>query len=561
MFTVPSLLFVTLVIFTPSSAVALSPGALHYTVQEEVSPGTVIGDIYDDATLEDRYTRQDLENVQFQFLLTPTLNMDLEVTSGMLMTGGRIDRDTTCAEKEECAIRLDVVVSNPSRFLEIVTVVIEVLDENDNSPYFLDTVIVQDIPESATVGSSFVLPAAIDADTGEFGVARYAIMSNTSKFDLNTRKSLDGSVSLRLVLLETLDRERVHSYNVILVAYDGGVPSRSGSAEIRVVVQDANDNDPQFDNSTYDISTVENIAIGTKVLQVHARDRDTGLYGEVIYSLSTLTTSKYGSMFAINNHTGVISVVGELDHEKQAVVHLAVVAHDRGPNSVPAEAMVVIRLLDVNDNAPQITVNTIAAPGTDRAEVQEDAMLGTFVAYVTVSDPDSGDNGAFDCSLENDVFALQRRFVGEYQIVSTKPLNRERASVYQLDISCTDHGRNPRTELKTIFIHVRDVNDQTPVFTRVTYYASFTENNYVGTYVISVNATDGDSGANSEISYSLGEDAGDMFKIDKVSGRITAHSVFDRETISQIEFTVLAIDHGIPSNTGMYSKSIYLSHV
>ena len=297
------------------------------------------------------------------------------------------------------------------------------------------------------------------------------------------------------------------------------------------------------------------------LLQVHARDRDTGMYGEVVYSLSSRTQSAFGDIFRINNHTGEIFVSGIVDHEQHDVIHLAIVAHDRGPNSVPAEAMVVIHVIDVNDNAPEITVNTIAAPGTDRAEVQEDAMVGTFVAYVTVTDPDSGDNGRFDCSLDNDVFALQRRFVGEYQVVTTTALNRERSSVFQLDITCRDHGRQALDEVKTIFVHVRDVNDQTPTFTRVTYEGSVPENDYVGTNILTVNATDGDSGTNAEISYHLGPDAGTLFHIDDQTGQITAHAVFDRETKDTYTFTVLAVDHGTPSNTGTATVEVSIMDV
>ena len=402
---------------------------------------------------------------------------------------------------------------------------------------------------------------AIDADSAPFGVKHYTLVSNTTKFELSTRESLDGSISIRLVLRDSLDRERVQSYTSWLIAYDGGVPARSGSAEIKVNVQDANDNDPLFDNSTYDISVIENEEIGTKIIQVYARDRDTGLYGEVVYSLSSRTQSAFGSLFSINNRTGEISIIEILDREQQDVIHLAIVAHDRGPNSVPAEAMVVVRLIDVNDNAPAITVNTISAPGTDRAEVQEDAMVGTFVAYVTVSDPDSRDNGRFDCSLDNDVFALERKFVGEYKVITTTALKWERSSVFQLDIVCRDHGRQPLDEVKTIFIHVRDVNDKPPIFTHVTYMGAVLENDYVGTSILTVNATDGDVGVNAEISYHLGINAENKFRINDGTGEITAHAVFDRETLDSYVFTVLAVDHGTPSNTGTATVEITIKDV
>ena len=265
-----STVLVAFMLFEYSASQDITPGELHYTVLEETEAGTIIGDIKADAALVERYPARDLENLQFQFLLNPELSLDLEVQSGVLLTGGRIDRDVTCADEPECIIRLDVVVTNQPHMLEIVKVVIEILDINDNDPYFVDPVVVLRVPESADIDSSFVLPVALDADSGIFGVKRYNLVSNTSKFELSTRESFDGSLSLRLVLRDTLDRERVRSYSSWLVAYDGGSPVRSGSAEIRVEVQDANDNDPLFDNSTYDISVVENVEVGSKVLQVRS---------------------------------------------------------------------------------------------------------------------------------------------------------------------------------------------------------------------------------------------------------------------------------------------------
>ena len=96
------------------------------------------------------------------------------------------------------------------------------------------------------------------------------------------------------------------------------------------------------------------------------------------------------------------------------VVQLTVVAQDRGPDAMPTDAAVVVRIIDVNDNAPTIVVNTLASRGGGGgggavAEVPENLPAGTFVAHVTVADADSGQFGRVDCNLTEHAFALLRR--------------------------------------------------------------------------------------------------------------------------------------------------------
>jgi len=93
------------------------------------------------------------------------------------------------------------------------------------------------------------------------------------------------------------------------------------------------------------------------------------------------------------------------------VVQLTVVAEDRGPDAMPTDAAVVVRIIDVNDNTPTIVVNTLASRGGGGAvaEVPENLSEGTFVAHVTVADADSGKFGRIDCNLTDNAFSLLRR--------------------------------------------------------------------------------------------------------------------------------------------------------
>jgi Cadherin domain len=211
------------------------------------------------------------------------------------------------------------------------------------------------------------------------------------------------------------------SYKLTLTAFDGGVPSRSGSCDISVLVVDANDNRPTFDQSAYEANIPENIPPASTVLRVHATDPDDGDNGAVRYQLSAASLAHYGHVFSVDNSTGDVIVVGIVDYERTTVYHLVVCAVDSGSELVTSsDVVVVIKVDDVNDNAPRVIINTLTASGTDVASVAENSSPGTFVGHVIVSDLDSGRNGKTNCTLvagpTDGVFRLEHLFETEYQV-------------------------------------------------------------------------------------------------------------------------------------------------
>jgi len=193
--------------------------------------------------------------------------------------------------------------------------------------------------------------------------------------------------------LKRLDRETQDLFRFHLVAYDGGSPPRSGSADLTIVVLDANDNSPVFDQTTYEVTIPEDVAPGTTVIRVRAEDLDIGQNGFIHYFLSPGTQAQHGHSFSVGNYSGDVIVVGEVDYETYPSYTLVVNAVDLGPNPVSSETVVVVRVEDVNDNPPSIVINTLSASRSTAAAVSEDAPVGTFLAHVVVSDPDSGHNG------------------------------------------------------------------------------------------------------------------------------------------------------------------------
>lgn len=239
-------------------------------------------------------------------------------------------------------------------------------------------------------------------------------------------------------------------------------------------------------------------------------------------------------------------------------VHLlSVIASDRGTVPLTSHTTVVIRVDDVNDNSPSIDVNTLTPIGI--ATVTENAEPGTFVAYVSVDDADSGDNGRFSCAVTTagERFALRQTFPpGEFQLVTAStPLDREQRAGYNVTVTCADAGgERARTSQTVVYVTVSDVNDNSPRFSRDVYSFEIVENCAPGTFVGRVVAHDRDDGPNGRVHYRLGglpevEGSPPLLHIDAGSGVISTRGQIDRERLppsvrdgGPLELTATAVD-------------------
>lgn len=433
-------LTLTLTCIVSSASAISSTGSreLNYLIKEELEPGSIIVEIAADAGLHELGIEA-LKRLRFKFLNQPSSGgLAIDERTGTIRNTERLDRDSLCGQEASCQIRLDIAIQ-PMTYFQLVKVTIDLDDINDNSPTFQPDSRTHEMIESSVLGTTLVLPAAVDADRGNNSEIHYDLISDEAdNFELRSMKKLDQSTDLKLVLVRPLDRELQAVHHLKVIAYDGGFPQNTGFLHVDIIVLDANDNCPVFDSNTYEASLVENSPLLTRVLQVHATDQDVGINAILTYYLSATSQSNYGKTFSVDNVTGEIFVTGVVDYETNSVYQLMVSARDQGPDPISSDAMVVINVKDANDNIPKITVNTLLASDTDVARVAEDAALGTFVAHVIVRDPDSGENGRFNCSLDSDSFQLRGMYESEFHIITAKaPLDRERIarSVSQVSFS------------------------------------------------------------------------------------------------------------------------------
>ncbi|XP_075902415.1 uncharacterized protein LOC142901680 [Nelusetta ayraudi] len=526
---------------------------IRYSISEEVNDGTVVGNIakdlgLDKGTLNDRKYRVVSSSADNSFFVNQN--------DGMLYLNKKIDREDVCSQSSTCLINLKTVLENP---LEVHYVGVEILDVNDNSPSFPEKEKRLEISESAKPGARFQLQPSRDPDSGHFSVQQYKLSQN-DHFRLEVRdKGKDGKIPI-LVLQKSLDREAAGSHSLVLTALDGGKPPKSGEINILVNVLDVNDNAPLFSKDVYTVSLPENSPLGTTVVQVNATDLDAGQNGEVFYSFGNSVDTKLFALFSINSETGEIVVKGLIDYEQNDEYEIEIEASDKGVAPLTTEKNIVIKIVDINDNAPEIEVTSFSS------SIPENSRPGTTVALISINDLDSGLNGKVICSLANDVpFMLSPSLQDKmYSLVTKSPLDREKQSHYDLTITANDAGQPLMSSEKTISVVVSDVNDNSPEFLQSPYTFYVKEGNDPGASVFSVKAVDSDENENAQISYHILRDAGQENKlasflnINSETGDIMALKSFDYETLKTFQFQVVATDSGSPSLSSNVTVNVFI---
>uniref|UniRef100_A0A672FMW1 Cadherin domain-containing protein n=1 Tax=Salarias fasciatus TaxID=181472 RepID=A0A672FMW1_SALFA len=525
---------------------------IRYSLNEEVQEGTVVGNIAKDLGLD----KNALKNRGYR-IVTGSSEPFFQVNDndGSLYLKRRIDREEVCERTSPCLINLKTALENP---LEIHYVVVEIIDINDHSPVFPEKEKRLEISESALPGARFQLQAARDPDVGQFSIQHYKLSTN-EYFRVEVKDREDGKIPI-LVVKKSLDRETVDSHLLLLTALDGGKPAKSGTTEIMIKVLDLNDNAPVFLLDDYLARVDENTPVGKVIIQVNATDLDDGSNGEVVYSFGSTMNPNILRLFDINSLTGELTVKGLLDYEEKDKYEIEIEASDKGTAPLTTEKTVIIKIVDVNDNVPEIEVTSFSN------SIPEDSRPGTTVALISVNDLDSGLNGKVVCTVSNDnPFTLTPSLKDNmFSLVTKEPLDREKKPQYEVTIMAKDAGQPPLTSEKTISVVVSDVNDNKPEFTLNPYTFYVSEANEPGATVFSVKAFDHDDNDNALISYHIYRDGNvenkitSFLNINSENGDIVALKRFDFETLKTFQFHVVATDSGTPSLSNNVTVNVFI---
>uniref|UniRef100_A0A3Q3LMC7 Protocadherin Fat 3-like n=1 Tax=Mastacembelus armatus TaxID=205130 RepID=A0A3Q3LMC7_9TELE len=390
------------------------------------------------------------------------------------------------------------------------------------------------VREDLAVGASVFQVRARDGDTGFNGRVLFSISDGNKEncFNINMENGL-------ITVLQPLDRERLDRYFLNITVYDQGVPQMSSWRMLTVIIEDANDNDPEFYQNSFSALVSENSAIGVEVIIITAFDIDVGQNGQLSYMMLTSVPQ-----FGIDSETGSVFVASHLDRETFPVFTLQIEVRDKAERGTRRSSVTTLSIIveDVNDCAPAFI------PSTYSARVLEDLPPGAVITWVQAQDPDIGPSGQVRYSLIND-------FKGTFEIDALsgvlrirKELDFEKQPFFNLTLLAEDRGVPSLRSQTFVEVEVVDVNENlyAPYFTDFAVRGSVKENSRAGTSVLTVNAKDDDKGRDGILRYSVRGGSGlGTFTIDEDTGVIYTAGILDCETKDSYWLTVYATDRGV----------------
>ncbi|XP_021925581.1 cadherin-87A isoform X2 [Zootermopsis nevadensis] len=449
----------------------------------------------------------------------------------------------------------DVIVltvqASDGMFSSVATVTVAVHDVNNNHPVFGRESYVASVQEDAAVGTSVEQVTATDADSGVNAEIKYRIQKGgfeDFKIDEET-----GVVAIA----NKLDFDHRSTYNIEIIAVDGGSPVLTGTATLTIMVLNSNDKDPYFDPSTQRAEVQEDTSPGTVFYTLMARDPDmNGTEGLNFAAAEPITavdkngkqitdTEEFKSFFAVDLTSGEVTVMRDLDRDIAAVVRITVLVTDTtAPTTQQGKGTLVITIIDVNDFAP-----TFSRPWTKEnpyymLNIPEEQPIGSIVDTFVASDVDSN-IAAYAIDPVSEYFEINN---ATGVVRTRKRIDYETVKIINFTVVAYDSGIPQKSATAYVSVNVININDMDPVFSEPLYEATVMENALQKTPVITVTAKDGDEGVFGSVTYSLvGEHSSD-FSVNYKTGEVTVANpdVLDRETTPDITIQVMASDDAPP---------------
>lgn len=447
---------------------------------------------------------------------------------------------------------------------------VKVLDRNDNAPRFTNDLFTAFVRENTRIGSYLTgleNVFAKDLDSGVNSLQSYKIIAGNidGKFGIELN-DIEGVKFLRIKTTGKIDREKNSFYVLTVEATDGGNPSLSSTAQIRVNILDENDCGPEFDGAIYSVNINENTPPGTSIFQLKAVDKDVGKNADIYYRFQ-----RDHDFFTINPHTGVIEVAKALNFEQGSSHDLSVLAVDRGINMRQTSKHVQVRITDIRGYPPPVLRETRDCTRLDfetdsyYVKIRNDFPVGGDVirVYATCRGKYAGvfDTVALEYSLKirdkwRNVFKINRNN-GVISLI--KRLNNNNKLSYKLKVKAR-HVDKPEKEIyiaqTDVIIDIESVDDNyfDPVFNISTMVVQVSENTAPGRSVMAVSAFDNDNGLNGRVQYFFTGGSGlGKFSIMKNSGVIKILANPANFIEDSFDLYISATDRGkFPRQANMY---------
>lgn len=485
----------------------------------------------------------------------------IDEATGQLTLVKSLDRETMSFYK------LTVVAHDAGitgRLSASTTISIEVLDENDDAPEFVQTDSKISVIETTAIGTELIKFRATDSDLGVNSQLTYSIAAGNRR-DTFHIDPITGS----LYLHKLLDYEDTQSYALNITASDGGNPRLSTTILFIVNVLDSNDNAPSFPNTAIVRQIKEGIPINTPIVTISAEDPDAGVNGKVTYSIQSQDPTFGQRHFGINTTSGVIFTMRQIDRESVDTFRLTVVATDQATvpaQRLSAEKLVTVIVEDINDNEPIfVSMNAAVLPLKDiRVETGRDALV---IMNVVARDADSSSNGLVTYEMvsgNSELFKLHR----SSGAISLKKTIINPEARYQLAVKATDEAVQNERKSSDAYITIiaSSSTNVGPVFEQKDLSGSVFENEPVGTSILTVSAHVNSAGQ--EIEYYVTNVTGDgkqvdrLFDIDTKLGILSTAIELDRENgIDKYEVEVYAIVIGGAPKTSSTKVSYLFNYI
>lgn len=485
------------------------------TTPEEMPPGSL--------TLSVTASDPDagLEGIVRYSLLETSSVLSIDEVTGVVSNTQQLDRELV----EVVVVTVLATDSGDFPLVSSVNVTVVVVDVNDNPPSLVVLPALVTINESAEVGSVLGVAEVTDADSeavnGDIVLNVLMDGCSTSDFAVN---STSGDITSSIVF----DYESVRQYDLVITAADSGSPPLTSRENLTVLISDVNDNAPEFDAETYNVTVSEDTPVTSAILDLTASDADSGLNAELLFSI--VSVDPPSSTFLLNSN-GSLQVNGPLDFEETQMYEIVVMVENTIAGVESDVAMVYVEVTNINEFPPSFSQDVY------QASVSEETS-GARVLQVLVTDSDLSD------SITLSVDSANFRIEPDGVIVTSAALDRETEEQHNITVQATDDGTPPSTASALVIITLQDINDNSPLLEPVD-DISLLETTPAGTILVTFSATDADDGDNGRISgFSLSTPTLD-FELSP-DGRLSVARPLNASAMATYKLTVMVQDDGDP---------------
>ncbi|XP_060554976.1 protocadherin Fat 4-like isoform X1 [Ruditapes philippinarum] len=371
--------------------------------------------------------------------------------------------------------------------------------------------------------------------------------------------SVGGANKDEITTVQPIDFEKLDRITVTVIAFDEGIPQKTGSAIMTIFIGDVNEHAPTFLQEVYEVTISPLSDIGIPFAMVHAADEDgSPPNNKVVYSIEGGNTN---GAFMVDSITGNIAMAKQLDgYDIMPQYELIILGVDGGtdPSPLTGTTTMLVKIIDVEtfSSWKQPPVNSGIGSGTASLKVKENSEKGTIT---NIKLRVLGGNGNITYKIKSEQKTFSIGGPNGNALIVEEPIDFEVVSSISILVEAKDNSSTAKTGRVNMTILIEDINDNAPVFEKSNYKEVVSDSSPIGFILVTVKATDSDGTApNNEVIYTFADDnTHDEFTIDSSTGVLSLAKHLKETSTSSYELMVIATDGGV--NPGPLTGSTMVS--